>query len=53
MKHQHSRLLPIYISLAVIVGIFLAVPYLKDEAKSSFARAGKQAAALAKEETKC
>lgn len=38
---------------AIIVGIFLAVPYLKDEAKSSFARAGKQAAALAKEETKC
>ena len=38
---------------AIIVGIFLAVPYLKDEAKSSFARAAKQAAALAKEETKC
>lgn len=29
MKHQHSRLLPIYISLAVIVGIFLGSFYAR------------------------
>lgn len=29
MKHQHSRLLPIYISLSVIVGIFLGSYYAR------------------------
>ena len=31
---------------AVIVAVFLAVPYLKNQAKTSFSRAGKQAASL-------
>ena len=31
---------------AVIVAVFLAVPYLKNQSKTSFARAGKQAASL-------
>ncbi len=34
---------------AVIVTIFLAVPYLKSQANSSYSRAGKKAAALRKE----
>ncbi len=35
---------------AIIVAVFLAVPYLKNQASTSFARAGKQAAALKREE---
>ena len=35
---------------AVIVAIFLAVPYLKNQAKTSFSHAGKQAAAEGKGE---
>lgn len=34
---------------AIIVAIFLAVPYLKDQAKSSFAKAGRKSAAARKE----
>ena len=32
---------------AIIVAIFLAVPYLKGQSKSSFKKAGKKAAAMA------
>ena len=31
---------------AIIVAIFLAVPYLKGKSKSSFSKAGKRAAAM-------
>lgn len=37
---------------AVVVAIFLAVPYLQRQKKSSFARAGKQAAAMRADEKK-